>query len=114
MVTMNTFHLKGLRKILGWVTTYVEPQNTNERVYAEATRRVRLHTTNHQRRIRPMTTVYKERKVKQLMEVLIAGPGRPHSAHSGEKESRQTTTGMGKNHTSGTVGGSHQVYHQIQ
>eukprot|EP00975_Prorocentrum_lima_P028058 5897466-Prorocentrum_lima.AAC.1 len=24
-----------------------------------------------------MTTVYKERKVKQLMEVLIAGPGDP-------------------------------------
>eukprot|EP00975_Prorocentrum_lima_P024121 5077087-Prorocentrum_lima.AAC.1 len=74
---MNTFHLKGLRKILGWVTTYVHPHNTNERVYAEATRRVRLHTNNQKRQVKKLSIVYKERKVRQLIEVLLAGPGDP-------------------------------------
>ena len=34
---LDIFQLKGLRKILGWETTFINRANTNERVYQRAT-----------------------------------------------------------------------------
>ena len=38
---LNTFQLKGIRKILGWKTTYIDRSLTNDKLLAEAQSRLR-------------------------------------------------------------------------
>eukprot|EP00975_Prorocentrum_lima_P030180 6330769-Prorocentrum_lima.AAC.1 len=56
--SLTTFHLKGLRKHLSMKTTFIDRDNTNARVYAEATRRVQQATGNQSYRIVPLAEVY--------------------------------------------------------
>jgi len=78
---LNAFHLRGLRKILGMKTTFVDRANTNERVYMGAQNVLR--TKNSQkapsqqkaniwldRQVRPITEVLKEKKHNLLGHVI--------------------------------------------
>ena len=60
---LNTFQLKGLRKILRLHTTYIQRQNTNEYVYRRAN-----EIANGA--IKPLTEILAERKMRLLGHVL--------------------------------------------
>ena len=65
MQRLNTFQLKGLRKILKMKTTFVERCNTNAKVFEEANR----FKTN-EKRIKPFS-VYIEEKQEALLKHLV-------------------------------------------
>ena len=67
---LNTFQLKGLRKILKLHTTFVQRQNTNEYVYRRANEIVNAPTEGDGRKIRPLTEVLEQRHLKLLGHVL--------------------------------------------
>eukprot|EP00975_Prorocentrum_lima_P031122 6534704-Prorocentrum_lima.AAC.1 len=58
-------------------TTHVDRTQTNERVYGEATRRVRNITGKEHYRVRPLEEVYMQRKVAMLADILCKGTGDP-------------------------------------
>ena len=60
---LNTFQLKGLRKILRLHTTYIQRQNTNKYVYRRAN-----EIANGV--IKPLTEILAERKIRLLGHVL--------------------------------------------
>jgi hypothetical protein len=78
---LNAFHLKGLRKILNMTTTYIDRENTNERVYKSAQNVLR--TKNAQkapslqkanawldRQVRPITDIMQEKKLNLMGHVI--------------------------------------------
>ena len=58
---LNTFQLKGLRKILKLHTTYIQRHNTNEYVYRRANETLNAPTTGFDRKIKPLTEILEER-----------------------------------------------------
>lgn len=67
---LNTFQLKGLRKILRWHTTYIRHHNTNTYVYKRANEKLNAPTKGPDRRIKPLTEVLELKKLKLLGHVL--------------------------------------------
>ena len=67
---LNTFQLKGLRKILRLHTTFIQRQNTNEYVYRRANEVLNSPTEGNGRKIKPLTEVLEERRLKLLGHVL--------------------------------------------
>ena len=67
---LNTFQLKGLRKILKLHTTYIQRHNTNEYVYRRANETLNAPTTGFDRKIKPLTEILEERKLKLLGHIL--------------------------------------------
>ena len=66
----NTFQLKGLRKILKLHTTYIQRHNTNEYVYRRANETLNAPTTGFDRKIKPLTEILEEKKLKLLGHIL--------------------------------------------
>ena len=67
---LNTFQLKGLRKILKLRTTFMQRQNTNQYVYLRANEVLNAPTEGDGRKIRPLTEVLEQRRLKLLGHVL--------------------------------------------
>ena len=67
---LNTFQLRGLRKILRLHTTYIQRQNTNDYVYQRANEIVNGATDGPTRKIKPLTEILEERKLRLLGHVL--------------------------------------------
>ena len=67
---LNTFQLKGLRKILKLHTTYIQRHNTNEYVYRRANETLKAPTTGFDRKIKPLTEILEEKKLKLLGHIL--------------------------------------------
>lgn len=66
---LDVFQLKGLRKILGWETTFTNRMNTNERVYHRATE-IAFPKEGDNRVIRRFSEFHRDRKAKLLGHVL--------------------------------------------
>ena len=64
------YTILGLRKILKLHTTFVQRQNTNEYVYRRANEIVNAPTEGDGRKIRPLTEVLEQRRLKLLGHVL--------------------------------------------
>ena len=60
---LDTFQLKGLRKILNMSTTYIDRANTNEEVFRRANAAI---SEGHHRYIRPPSEVLQEKRGKLL------------------------------------------------
>ena len=67
---LNTFQLKGLRKILHLHTTYVDRNNSNEFVYQRANEVVGAPSQGPLRKIRPLTEILETKRLKLLGYVL--------------------------------------------
>ena len=67
---LNTFQLKGLRKILQLHTTFINRSNTNEYVYKRANEVTNAPSAGIHRKIKPLTEVLGERRLKLLGHVL--------------------------------------------
>ena len=72
---LNTFHLKGLRKISRMKTTFVERANTNEEVYKRANEA--LSQEGSKRKVSPFQEAYKSSKVKRMHRILKSTPSDP-------------------------------------
>ena len=66
---LNTFQLKGLRKILQLHTTYINRNNTNDYVYKRANEVTNAPIAGIHRKIKPLTEVLGERRLKLLGHV---------------------------------------------
>ena len=62
---LDVFQLKGLRKILGMTTTYINRANNNQKVFQEATRAA-FPKQGDTRRIKSFSEAYAERKASLL------------------------------------------------
>jgi hypothetical protein len=71
---LDTFHLKGLRKILKLPTTFINREYTNAFVYSEANRASRRTGTNP---IITMTEFHKQRRKIMLAKLIIAAGQEP-------------------------------------
>ena len=67
---LNTFQLKGLRKILQLHTTFINRSNTNEYVYKRANEVTNAPSAGIHRKIKPLTEALGERRLKLLGHVL--------------------------------------------
>jgi hypothetical protein len=67
---LNTFQLKGLRKILKLHTTFVQRNNSNEYVYRRANETLNAPSEGPGRQIKPLTEILEDRKLKLLGHVL--------------------------------------------
>ena len=73
---LETFQLKGLRKISNMETTYINRANTNEEVYRRANAEARTARENH---VRPLSQVLQEKRII-LLGHIIRRP-REHPQH---------------------------------
>ena len=71
---LNTFQLKGLRKMMKMKTTYIERDNTNEKVFLEANRRCKGECT-----IIPLSEQYINAKIKAFAKLLNLRRGDPRA-----------------------------------
>ena len=71
---LDTFQLKGLRKILNMETTYINRENTNEEIYRRANAEARTDNA-----IRPLSHVLQEKRIK-LLGHIVRRP-REHPQH---------------------------------
>ena len=69
--TLDVFQLKGLRKILGWETTFINRGNANRKVYEAATR-ISFPNDHTSRMIIRFSKFHNERKAQLLGHVLRA------------------------------------------
>ena len=67
---LNTFQLKGLRKILKLRTTFIQRQNTNQYVYRRANEVLNAPTEGDGQKIKPLTEVLEQQRLKLLGHVL--------------------------------------------
>jgi len=72
---LDVFQLKGLRKILGMKTTYIERSNTNDKVIREANRSAGLEGSN--KALTKMSRYYTELRSKRGIRVLKARDSDP-------------------------------------
>ena len=66
---LDTFQLKGLRKILHMKTTFVDRQNTNARVFEKANAALASRRTG--KKVRLFSEAYRESRMKQCSRVLL-------------------------------------------
>eukprot|EP00975_Prorocentrum_lima_P003394 744121-Prorocentrum_lima.AAC.1 len=71
---LDVFQLKGLRKILRMVTTYVDPTNRNDLVYARATAAVNEGRRDHHKVIERLSTLYVRRRLKYIAKIVLLDP----------------------------------------
>ena len=67
---LNTFQLKGLRKILRLHTTFIQRNNTNEYIYKRANQEINAPTDGPNRKIKPLTEILEGRKLKMLGHIM--------------------------------------------
>ena len=67
---LDTFQLKGLRKILRLHTTFVQRNNTNEYVYKRANEVLGAPTEGVETKIKPLTEVLAQKRLKLLGHVV--------------------------------------------
>ena len=67
---LNTFQLKGLRKILKLHTTFVQRNNSNEYVYRRANETINSPSVGPGRQIKPLTETLEDRKCSELGELM--------------------------------------------
>ena len=73
---LDAFQLRGLRKILGMNTTYINRANTNAKVYEEASKLAFPNSRDH-RRIQRFSEFHNKRKTSLLGHILWSEPGDP-------------------------------------
>ena len=73
---LDTFQLKGLRKILNMTTTYIDRANTNEEVFRRANEAIGSAQNRH---IRPLSEVLQEKRKKLLGHIIRRS--RDHPQH---------------------------------
>ena len=68
---IETFQLKGLRKILRLTTTYVERANTNSEVFRKANEQLRTETREGKKAktVKPFITCYKNARINNLVRL---------------------------------------------
>ena len=69
---LNTFQLKGLRKILGMNTTYIDRSNTNKKVFENAN--TLMNTNNHGTRQIQSFSQYLDKKQETLLKHIVRLP----------------------------------------
>ena len=74
---LNTFQLKGLRKILKLNTTFIDRENNNEFIFKKANEAVNSPTNGVDRKIKPLTTILDNRRIKLLGHVIRRDPSHP-------------------------------------
>ena len=79
---LDTFQLKGLRKILGIKTTYIDRTQDNKKIYQQVQQHIRNHTEigKPERQFKPMSQVYEERKTQLLNSIINAPEETPTKA----------------------------------
>eukprot|EP00975_Prorocentrum_lima_P058079 12181543-Prorocentrum_lima.AAC.1 len=77
MQMLDTFQLKGLRKILRMKTTFCDRSNTNDAVFQRANAAVRHGTSNPSKVVLPLSKVYLNRKIALISEILTNGSTDP-------------------------------------
>ena len=74
---LNTFQLKGLRKILKLNTTFIDRENNNEFIFRKANEAVRSPINGTDRKIKPLTEILDNRRIKLLGHVIRRDPSHP-------------------------------------
>ena len=81
---LDTFQLKGLRKILGLKTTYVNKHNTNERVYQAANTKMeqqsRRGTPPRGKKVIKLSQYYEMTKAKLFARMILMNIGDERAA----------------------------------
>ena len=72
MDKLNVFQLKGLRKILKMETTFVNRENTNQKVFAAINNAVNRTSRTPRAEIKPFAQMHKEQKLKMYKHILNA------------------------------------------
>ena len=77
--TLDIFQFKGLRKILGFKTTFIDRRNDAEKILTEAQTHIDNATPpgKWERQIKRFSQVYEERKVNILNNIINLPPGAP-------------------------------------
>eukprot|EP00975_Prorocentrum_lima_P017576 3710485-Prorocentrum_lima.AAC.1 len=66
--SLDVFHLRGLRKILRMQTTYVDPTNTNRKVYDRAHQE--LNRGKLAKRFLTLSESYRQRRLTMLAKIM--------------------------------------------
>ena len=76
---LDIFQLKGLRKILGIKTTFVDKTQDNKTIYRKVQQHIHENTKSGkpERQIKPMSQVYEERKTQLLNSIICSPEGSP-------------------------------------
>ena len=80
--TLDIFQLKGLRKILGLKTTFVDRNNDAQKIMTDAQTHISNNTMpgKWERQIKRFSQVYDERKIALLHQIIAAPQGAPTRA----------------------------------
>ena len=87
---LDTFQLKGLRTVLKRNTTFIQRRNCNEYVFRRANEILGGQAERRMRKIRPLTEVLQERKLKLLRHILRRE--RQHPLHQAAFATRSATS----------------------
>ena len=72
--TLDIFQLKGLRKILGVKTTFVDREKDNDKLYETAQRHIDRSTPptqrHHVKQVKRFSQVYEQRQIKLLSKII--------------------------------------------
>ena len=74
---LDTFQIKGIMKIMGWKSTYIERKNTNKELRRAAGKISGERNSKGKRYIRPMSKSIKDTQVKYLGHLLRETHGEP-------------------------------------
>ena len=74
---LNVFQLKGLRQILGIVTTYVDRENTNTKVLEEATKALNTGGTKRKREIELLSETHTKQRITLAGKILRCADNDP-------------------------------------
>ena len=85
---MDTFQLKGLRRIFGVPTTYVDRRYTNEYLFARATAEIQ-HEKPAAKPIQAMSEYHRARRVYLLARLITLGKGDPSATATMDVETFQ-------------------------
>ena len=67
---IDTFHLKGLRKILGLKHTYIDRLNTNEKIYREAEIAMNINNTGAHKQLVKLSDYYEQQRLKTIASLI--------------------------------------------
>jgi hypothetical protein len=77
---LDTFHLKGLGKILGMTTTYIDRANSNAQVYAKAAEQANQARTGPLKPVLPISQVFENNKIRLLVKTILKDQNDPQKA----------------------------------
>ena len=92
--SLDIFQLKGLRKILGITTTFVDRRNDTNQIYRLAQNHITTETSEGKpiKQLKPFSTVYNERKQKLLNKIILLPENNPLKVQTFQPNSLLPTT----------------------